>query len=712
MTDRGPALRHCTATAPFRVIAMLAAVAPGRFATAAPPAPFVAEPFGGTFTDVIGAETLPDGRVLAFERSGLVWLVRSDGTRQPTPVLDIKDEVGAWRDHGLLGLAVHPAFPAVPDIFLLYVVDRHHLLNAGTAAYDANTNDYQSATIGRVTRYSLESSDGVLRTVAGSRLVLLGETRQTGFPVCHQSHSVGSIVFGRDGSLMLSTGDSASYLAVDSGGQVSGGYVSQALADGILTAKEDVGSFRAQMVDSLAGKVLRIDPETGDGLAGNPWFDPAAPRSARSRVWALGLRNPYRMTLLPGTGSPDPLAADPGTLVVGDVGWNFWEELSTITGPAQNLGWPIFEGLEHQPNYAALSTANPDALVAGCGTVPFRELIRQDSSAPPRFVSACGVLGAEAANARNAPTASNEFGFTGSGYRDFGDTSDAWIEWTVTIPVSGKYSLAFRFANGSTADRPLDVLVDGVVRQASMPFPASGSWREWRVAHAAPTALAAGDRVIRIRATGPNGPNVDAMWVELPESAADLPASIPTFTHRRPFVDWRHGSPSARTPSLTSSGAAAVAPVGSAGGAAGTPFSGYCALGAPRADFATWPAEWRGVHFLGDYTEGWMRSARLSADGTLTAVAPFDSGLLNLVGVYADTVNECLYVAQFSKLTRLRIPPACRGDLNGDGVVDGIDLGALIGRWGLGGVADLDRSGSIDGADIGIMLGNWGPCLP
>jgi hypothetical protein len=48
---------------------------------AAPPAPFVAEPFGGTLTDVIGTETLPDGRVLAFERSGIVWLIRSDGTR-------------------------------------------------------------------------------------------------------------------------------------------------------------------------------------------------------------------------------------------------------------------------------------------------------------------------------------------------------------------------------------------------------------------------------------------------------------------------------------------------------------------------------------------------------------------------------------------------------------------------------------------------------
>jgi hypothetical protein len=155
-----------------------------------------------------------------------------------------------------------------------------------------------------------------------------------------------------------------------------------------------------------------------------------------------------------------------------------------------------------------------------------------------------------------------------------------------------------------------------------------------------------------------------------------------------------------------------VTAVGASDGALGVQFSGYCALGAPRADFASWPAEWRGVHFLGDYTEGWMRTARLDAAGSLRSVAPFDAGLLNLVGVYADHVNECLYVAQFSTLTRLSIPSACRGDLNGDGTVDGIDLGVMLGRWGMGGVSDLNRDGSVDGVDLGLMLGNWGPCAP
>ncbi|MCA9285241.1 MAG: S8 family serine peptidase [Phycisphaerales bacterium] len=53
---------------------------------------------------------------------------------------------------------------------------------------------------------------------------------------------------------------------------------------------------------------------------------------------------------------------------------------------------------------------------------------------------------------------------------------------------------------------------------------------------------------------------------------------------------------------------------------------------------------------------------------------------------------------------------ACEGDLNGDGAVDGADLGALLGQWGGPGSADLDGNGTVDGADLGLLLGNWGGC--
>jgi len=49
------------------------------------------------------------------------------------------------------------------------------------------------------------------------------------------------------------------------------------------------------------------------------------------------------------------------------------------------------------------------------------------------------------------------------------------------------------------------------------------------------------------------------------------------------------------------------------------------------------------------------------------------------------------------------------GELNGDGVVDAIDLAILLQAWGAkGGPADLDGSGRVDGADLAVLLGNWG----
>jgi hypothetical protein len=49
-----------------------------------------------------------------------------------------------------------------------------------------------------------------------------------------------------------------------------------------------------------------------------------------------------------------------------------------------------------------------------------------------------------------------------------------------------------------------------------------------------------------------------------------------------------------------------------------------------------------------------------------------------------------------------------RGDLNGDGSVDGIDLGLLLAAWGASGPADLNLDGAVDGVDLGTLLAGWG----
>lgn len=54
--------------------------------------------------------------------------------------------------------------------------------------------------------------------------------------------------------------------------------------------------------------------------------------------------------------------------------------------------------------------------------------------------------------------------------------------------------------------------------------------------------------------------------------------------------------------------------------------------------------------------------------------------------------------------------PSCSPDLNGDGVVNGADLGIMLGAWGTSGAgtcADLDGNGVVNGGDLGILLGAW-----
>ncbi|HMN96719.1 MAG TPA: lamin tail domain-containing protein [Phycisphaerales bacterium] len=66
-----------------------------------------------------------------------------------------------------------------------------------------------------------------------------------------------------------------------------------------------------------------------------------------------------------------------------------------------------------------------------------------------------------------------------------------------------------------------------------------------------------------------------------------------------------------------------------------------------------------------------------------------------------DTGNPGIYVP--ASCDR----PGDPADLNGDGIVDGADLGILLGNWGGAGLGDLDGNGIIDGADLGLLLGSW-----
>jgi hypothetical protein len=106
--------------------------------------------------------------------------------------------------------------------------------------------------------------------------------------------------------------------------------------------------------------------------------------------------------------------------------------------------------------------------------------------------------------------------------------------------------------------------------------------------------------------------------------------------------------------------------------------------------------------------------ARIDEAGVVTPVGSGFGGSPNLkdLGVGQGSAAGALYVSRFNTDEVLMIAPAtCPGDLNGDGAVDGADLGLLLAAWGTADAgADLDESGTVDGADLGLLLAAWGDC--
>ena len=100
------------------------------------------------------------------------------------------------------------------------------------------------------------------------------------------------------------------------------------------------------------------------------------------------------------------------------------------------------------------------------------------------------------------------------------------------------------------------------------------------------------------------------------------------------------------------------------------------------------------------------RNCTAQTTGYYTNNASFNNG--TSWSLFAFGANTCTQIAQYSVMIERA---QCTGDLDGSGVIDGADLGGLLGAWGTpGSPADLDGDGTVGGADLGVMLGNWGAC--
>ncbi|MFT5049162.1 MAG: glucose/arabinose dehydrogenase [Chlamydiales bacterium] len=346
----------------------------------------------GTYTVPTGMSFADDGSYFVIGKRGRVYF--HDGTDpQAQLFLDLRDETNPDGDRGLLGVEVHPGFS--PDggptswVYFLYTVSP--IFGENT---DYNENDMYA--FSRLTRYKAHMPGGgsgtdVLADMS-SRQVLLGNqladgTVPDGIASLYSIHALGSLRFASDGSLILTTGDGAHHN--DPGGFDAAGFDSFTHPTtglrGPMPLDQDSGAFRAQDPRSLAGKVLRIDPETGLGYPSNPFYD-GDPASNSSKVWALGLRNPFRVTIEPGTGGSDPAEGQPGTIYIGDVGWVSWEEVNVSRG-GENFGWPCFEGPDPNAIYQAYTSSGPpfdypdcNSASPGIPTAPLLAYSRDDGS--------------------------------------------------------------------------------------------------------------------------------------------------------------------------------------------------------------------------------------------------------------------------------------------------------------------------------------------
>jgi chitinase len=120
---------------------------------------------------------------------------------------------------------------------------------------------------------------------------------------------------------------------------------------------------------------------------------------------------------------------------------------------------------------------------------------------------------AESATVSQGVVESNHAGYTGTGFVNYNNLVGSYVQWTVNVAAAGSATLTFRYANGTTTNRPMDITVNGALAADEKAFNGTGAWTNWQETSVT-VSLPAGTSTVRATATTANGgPNVDRLTV-------------------------------------------------------------------------------------------------------------------------------------------------------------------------------------------------------
>lgn len=306
-----------------------------------------------TGLDPVGMDVVPDGRVFLTEKVGKIRIIKN-GALLPTPLITIPT-VDNFSERGLMKVVVDENFSSNGYIYAYYTHKANNIIN------------------NRVSRFTVS---GDLAAPA-SELVLINidpVDGNTGY------HNGGGLAI-KNNQIYIATGEST------------------------------VAS-NSQSLTTLKGKILRINTD-GTVPTDNPFYTTAT--GANRAIWALGFRNPFKLSVQNGTGK----------IWCNDVGAGTWEEINEIE-KGKNYGWPGIEG--KRTNQTAPANYKD----------PFYAYDHSDG--------ACSITAGAFYNPAVAvfPTA-----YIGKYF--YGDYCAGWLK---TIDANGTVA---NFATG--IDRPLDVAV-------------------------------------------------------------------------------------------------------------------------------------------------------------------------------------------------------------------------------------------------------------